>query len=148
MKINIILTITVSLFLSACGTISASKLTPERVALAFGVTAIALKLSPVATDIVDRINELSPTWGVKESALGKGRYRISLRKKVFESGGEGEAGSIFKRHARRIAEQNGYDDYVLIEYTEGIESFPLGVQRVAQGVILCRNDVIQISGWQ
>ena len=61
--------------------------------------------------------------------------RISLRKKRFTSGGDGEAGQLFARHAEQLARSGGYAGYSVMEYTEGVESTLPIAQRVAQGVV-------------
>ena len=42
---------------------------------------------------------------------------------------------VLKRHAVKLKREQGYGDYQLIEYTEGIDSKTLGAQRVAEGTI-------------
>jgi hypothetical protein len=61
--------------------------------------------------------------------------RISLRKKRFTSGGDGEAAQLFARRAEKLARDGGYAVYTVLEYNEGIESTLPVAQRVAQGVI-------------
>jgi hypothetical protein len=82
------------------------------------------------------VDPLAPNWQLAQTSEGADRVRISLRKKQFTSGGNGEAAQLFSRRAEKLAREGGYAGYTVMEYTEGIEStLPLS-QRVAQGVIL------------
>lgn len=81
------------------------------------------------------VDPLAPNWQLEQAALGADRVRISLRKKRFASGGDGEAAQLFARHAEQIARVGGYAGYTVMEYTEGIESTLPLAQRVSQGVI-------------
>lgn len=81
------------------------------------------------------IDPLAPNWQLEQAPLGADRVRISLRKKRFTSGGDGEAGQLFARHAERVARDGGYAGYTVMEYTESIESTLPLAQRVSQGVI-------------
>jgi len=81
------------------------------------------------------VDPLAPNWQLEQAPLGADRVRISLRKKRFTSGGDGEAAQVFARRAERVARAGGYAGYTVMEYTEGIESTLPLAQRVAQGVI-------------
>jgi hypothetical protein len=81
------------------------------------------------------IDPLAPNWELQQTPLGADRVRISMRRKRFASGGEGEAGQLFARRADELARVGGYAGYTVMEYTEGIESTLPLAQRVAQGVI-------------
>ncbi len=81
------------------------------------------------------VDPLAPNWQLQRAPAGPDRVRISLRKKRFTSGGEGEAGQLFSRHAEQLAREGGYSGFTVMEYTEGIESTLPLAQRVAQGVI-------------
>ena len=81
------------------------------------------------------VDPLAPNWQLAQTPLGADRVRISLRKKRFSSGGDGEAKQLFARRAEQLAHEGGYAGYKVIEYTEGIESTLPIAQRVAQGVI-------------
>ena len=102
-----------------------------------GINPVILGAAALGT-----INAILPTWSLEDTPIGKDRYRISLRKKTFSSsGGDGEAGQLFKYRAEQITGSLGYDSYQILEYTEGLDSSgAVGVQRVAQGVIQCRKD--------
>ena len=81
------------------------------------------------------VDPLAPNWALEQAQLGAERVRISLRKKRFTSGGDGEAAQVFARRAEQVARAGGYAGYTVMEYTEGIESTLPLAQRVAQGVI-------------
>lgn len=81
------------------------------------------------------VDPLAPNWQFEQAPLGADRVRISLRRKRFASGGDGEAGQVFARRAQQLARERGYAGYAVVEYTEGIESMLPLAQRVAQGVI-------------
>jgi hypothetical protein len=81
------------------------------------------------------VDPLAPNWQLTQASLAADRVRISLRKKRFTSGGDGEAAQVFARRADELARYGGYIGYTVMEYTEGIESTLPLAQRVAQGVI-------------
>ena len=81
------------------------------------------------------VDPLAPNWQIEQASLDADRVRISLRKKRFTSGGDGEASQLFTRRAGEIAHKGGYSGYTVMEYTEGIESTLPLAQRVSQGVI-------------
>jgi hypothetical protein len=81
------------------------------------------------------MDPLAPNWQLAQSPLGADRVRISLRKKRFTTGGDGEAAQLFARRAEKLTREGGYAQYAVLEYTEGIESGVPIAQRVAQGVI-------------
>ena len=96
------------------------------------VAAEALVLGAVIYYVVD---PLSPNWQIEEARMGDNRFRISLRKKRFAIGGDGEATQLFYRRAEQIVRENGYAGYTVLEFGEGVESTVPIAQRVAQGVI-------------
>lgn len=77
----------------------------------------------------------APNWEIEEAPLGEDHVHFSLRMKRYYSGGAGEAQALFHRQAKEIMRLNGFDDYKVVEYTEGLDSSVLGSQRVATGVI-------------
>lgn len=81
------------------------------------------------------VDPLAPNWKIEQATLDANRFLISLKKKRFTTGGDGEAGQIFNRRAAQIARDNGAGNYRIVEYTEGIESNVPIAQRVAQGVV-------------
>lgn len=81
------------------------------------------------------VDPLAPNWQVEAQRIDEDRFRISLRRKRFSAGGDGEAAQVFQRQAEKIARDGGFAGYQVIEYTEGIESALPVAQRVSQGVI-------------
>jgi len=96
------------------------------------IPAEALALGAAIYFVVD---PLSPNWQIEEARMGDNRFRISLRKKRFVTGGDGEAAQIFYRRAEQIVRENGYVGYTVLEFGEGVESTVPIAQRVARGVI-------------
>ena len=78
---------------------------------------------------------LAPNWSIKEKALGKDSYYISLRAKSFRTGGDGEAIQILKRRATQLKRERGYEDYRIVDYTEGVESSTPFTHRYSEGTI-------------
>ncbi len=81
------------------------------------------------------VDPLAPNWQLEQTPLGADRLRISLRKKRFTTGGDGEAAQVFARRAEQLAREGGYAGFTVMEYSEGIESTLPLAERVAQGVI-------------
>jgi hypothetical protein len=102
------------------------------VSKSLSIPAEALVLGAVIYYVVD---PLSPNWQIEEARMGGNRFRISLRKKRFATGGDGEATQLFYRRAEQIVRENGYAGYTVLEFGEGVESTVPIAQRVAQGVI-------------
>ena len=99
--------------------------------------SLALPLESIAAGAIlfIIIDPLAPNWQIEQAQLGATRFLVSLKKKRFTTGGDGEAGQIFNRRAAQIARDNGAGDYRVVEFTEGIESAVPFAQRVAQGVV-------------
>lgn len=81
------------------------------------------------------VDPLAPNWQIEEKMLDADRYAISMKKKRFTTGGDGEAAQIFYRRAAQLVREQGGARYRVIAYTEGIESTVPIAQRVAQGVV-------------
>ena len=96
------------------------------------IPAEAIALGAAIYFVVD---PLSPNWQIEEARIGGNQFRIALRKKRFTTGGDGEATQIFYRRAEQIVRENGYAEYTVLEFGEGVESTVPIAQRVAQGVI-------------
>ena len=89
----------------------------------------------VAAVIYFVYDPLAPNWKIREERLSEDTYRLDLRMKRYHTGGAGEAMQVLKRRAAVLKREQGYGDYQLIEFTEGIDSKTLGAQRVAEGTI-------------
>lgn len=82
------------------------------------------------------IDPLSPNWQGELRRLSEDTYSISLRSKRYRSsGGDGEAGRVFRRNADQIVRERGFAGYTIVSFSEGIESEVLGAVRVSEGVI-------------
>ena len=104
----------------------------------FNVTpAVALSVENIllGAALYWAVDPLAPNWQLEQVPLGADRVRISLRKKRFTSGGDGEAAQLFARRAEQVARDGGYAGYTVMEYTEGIESTLPLAQRVSLVVI-------------
>lgn len=78
---------------------------------------------------------LAPNWELEETHLGEDTYRLSMKMKRYHTGGAGESLQILKRRAGQLQATQGYENYVLLDYTEGIDSQTLGARRVAEGTV-------------
>ncbi len=81
------------------------------------------------------VDPLSPNWQTGEARIGQDTVRISLKRKPFVTGGQGEATQVFRRRAEQVTRQLGFTAYTVLEFNEGIESSVPFAQRVAEGVI-------------
>lgn len=81
------------------------------------------------------IDPAAPNWEVRTVRLDAQRVEISLRKKRFSVGGDGEAQSLFQRQARDLASQQGASGYQILSYSEEIESETTYARRVSRGVV-------------
>ncbi|MFO1318012.1 MAG: hypothetical protein U1F52_00155 [Burkholderiales bacterium] len=96
-----------------------------------GLVGAAL-LGTAAYFIVD---PLAPNWEVKASRLDTSRIEIALRQKRFTTGGDGESQALFRRHARKFADDNGAGGYEIVSFEESIDSETTLARRVSRGVI-------------
>lgn len=84
------------------------------------------------------IEQLVPGWSIEQTRIGDKLFRIEVRRKRFTSGGDGEAAQVIYRHADQITRRYGYSGYMVMEFTEGVDTMFLVSQRVAQAVIQVR----------
>jgi hypothetical protein len=82
------------------------------------------------------VDPMAPNWEVKVDQIDETRVAISLRKKRFSAGGDGEALDIFRRRAQKISDDNGFSGYSILQYTEGIDSETTYARRISRGVIV------------
>ena len=78
---------------------------------------------------------LAPNWTIKERKIDENTYHLSLQAKRYRVGGDGEAVRILKRRADFLKREQGYADYRILDYSEGIESSTPWTHRVAEGSI-------------
>jgi hypothetical protein len=112
-----------------------STLVPNQAMQITPALSLSVENMIVGALIVWAVDPLAPNWQLAQAPLGTDRIRISLRKKRFTTGGDGEAAQLFARRAEKLKSEGGFASYAVLEYTEGIESSVPIAQRVAQGVI-------------
>ena len=78
---------------------------------------------------------LDPNWDVADIALSNDTHRLSLRMKRFTIGGDGEAWQLTRRYAERLQAAKGATGYVMLEYSEGLDSSTPFARRVAEGLV-------------
>ena len=84
------------------------------------------------------IDPLAPNWKVEVEPMGTRRYRVELTMKRFITGGEGESYQVIRRTAERLRREGRFNEYAILEQSEGIESRVPIAQRVAHAVIELR----------
>ncbi|GIK25811.1 MAG: hypothetical protein BroJett006_20570 [Betaproteobacteria bacterium] len=98
--------------------------------------SISLENMLIGAAVFYFVDPLSPNWEGEMKRLSEDTYSISLRSKRFRStGGDGEAGRVFKRNADQIVREGGFAGYDVLAYSEGIESEVIGALRYAEGTI-------------
>lgn len=78
----------------------------------------------------------APNWEIQEAKFPENRYHFSLKMKRYHNGGAGEAREVFQRRARELTQKEGFGEFQILEYREGMDSNVIGSQRTAEGVIL------------
>lgn len=78
---------------------------------------------------------LAPNWEIEESRLNEDTYRFSLKMKRFHTGGAGESMQVLKRRASQLQYEQGFADYQILSYSEGIDSQTVGARRMAEGTV-------------
>lgn len=95
-------------------------------------SAYADGVLPGALSVLD---PYAANWRVEQASFPRHYYHLSLKMKRIYAGGAGEARAVFQQRAKEIMLENGFDAYVVVEYSEGLNSSIFGSQRVADGVI-------------
>lgn len=85
--------------------------------------------------IVMLYDPMAPNWEIEAERLNADTYRFAMRMKRYHTGGAGESLQILKRRAAQLQYAQGYAEYQILEYTEGIDSRTLGAQRIADAVV-------------
>jgi hypothetical protein len=118
---------------------TASPLIPDKALQLTAKTSVSLSNLATGALILGAIHlvydPLAPNWEIEETRLTEDTYRFSLKMKRYHTGGAGESMQILKRRASQLQIEQGYGTYLLMEYTEGIDSQTLGARRVAEGTI-------------
>lgn len=82
------------------------------------------------------VDPLAPNWEGEMRRVSDDTFSINMRSKRWRStGGDGEAGRVFKRNAAQIVREGGFTGYDIMAYSEGIESEVIGALRYAEGTI-------------
>jgi hypothetical protein len=89
----------------------------------------------VAAAIYLVYDPLAPNWEIEESRLHGDTYRFSMKMKRYHTGGSGESIQILKRRASQLQNEQGFADFHILEYTEGIDSQTIGARRIAEGTV-------------
>ncbi len=89
-------------------------------------------VSAIAYYVVD---PMAPNWSIEEAKFPEQRYYLSLKMKRYYTGGAGEARQVFQRRAKEIMRAGGFENFEILEYSEGMDSNAMGSQRVAEGVV-------------
>lgn len=118
---------------------SGSSLIPDKTIRLTSGTSVSLSSLATGAVIIGAIHlfydPLAPNWEIEETRLSEDTYRFSLKMKRYHTGGAGESIQIVKRRASQLQMEQGYGAYLLMEYTEGIDSQTLGARRVAEGTV-------------
>jgi hypothetical protein len=81
------------------------------------------------------VDPLAPNWEVRTTPVDEARVEISLRKKRFSVGGDGEAYALFRRHAQDLATEAGAGGFEVLSYAEEIQSETTYARRLSRGVV-------------
>lgn len=83
---------------------------------------------------------LAPNWAISAAQLDERHIRFSMKHKYLHTGGAGEANQVLKRNAERFALEQGFSEYEIVRYEEGIESTRPFARRFAVA------DVVMLKG--
>lgn len=134
----------VALLLAGCASVNheVERLPPtlwDRASDAGRVTAAAVgrvvrwgNYASVAEIVVD---PGAPNWEIEEAWFPGRHFHLQMKMRRAATGGAGEAQQAFRVRAAEIARRNNAASYVIVEYTESLESSVLGAQRVASGIV-------------
>ncbi|MEO8630643.1 MAG: hypothetical protein ABI612_21475 [Betaproteobacteria bacterium] len=134
MKRTVLVSIGLTLALTACSPLIPTKTVQVTDTMSFTTAEIVMVAAVVGIAYLV-IDPLAPNWAIQETKLDETRYRIEMRKKRITTGGDGEAGNLFHRHADEIAMSVRSRGYTILSWNEGVQSdFPIA-QRWARGEI-------------
>jgi hypothetical protein len=98
--------------------------------------SLSLESMLIGAAIYYFVDPLAPNWEGEMRRVSDDTFSITMRSKRFRStGGDGEAGRVFKRNAAQVVREGGYAGYDILAYSEGIESEVIGALRYAEGTI-------------
>jgi hypothetical protein len=81
------------------------------------------------------VDPLGPNWEVAERRMSPTLVHLSLRKKRFATGGDGEPPQIVRRRATELAIKAGFGGYQILEYSESTESEMIGARRITTALV-------------
>ena len=135
----VVLLVACGLAVGGCSTSPTSPLIPNKSLYLTAKTSISMSTVVTALAVVGAIylvyDPLAPNWEIEESRLNDDTYRFSMKMKRYHTGGSGESLQILKRRASQLQYEQGFAEYHIMEYTEGIDSHTIGARRVAEGTI-------------
>jgi hypothetical protein len=135
----VVLLVACGLAIGGCSTSPTSPLIPSKSIYLTATNSISLSTVVTALAVVGAIylvyDPLAPNWEIEESRLNDDTYRFSMKMKRYHTGGSGESLQILKRRASQLQYEQGFAEYHIMEYTEGIDSHTIGARRVAEGTI-------------
>lgn len=116
--------------------VPASPLVPDASLKLTPNISLSLENMLIGAAIYYFVDPLAPNWEGEMRRLTQDTFSIAMRSKRFRStGGDGEAGRVFRRNAEQIVREGGFGGYTIMAYTEGIESEVIGALRYAEGTI-------------
>jgi hypothetical protein len=131
--------LSVSLGLTACSTPGSNPLPlipDEVIVISAGQGGTITAGAAVAAAAVYMVYDpLAPNWDLTERVLTEDSYRLSLRMKRFNTGGDGDALHIVKRRAQTLQNEQAMAGYRLVQFDQGIDSQTVGARRFAEAVI-------------
>ena len=135
----VVLLVACGLAVGGCSTSPTSPLISNKSLYLTAKTSISMSTVVTALAVVGAIylvyDPLAPNWEIEESRLNDDTYRFSMKMKRYHTGGSGESLQILKRRASQLQYEQGFAEYHIMEYTEGIDSHTIGARRVAEGTI-------------
>lgn len=110
--------------------------TPIRLSPNYSTSVASVVEAGAAAAILNYVYQpLDPNWDVADVALSNDTHRFSLRMKRFTTGGEGEGWQTAKRYAERLQRAKGASGFVMLEFTQGIDSSTPFARRVAEALV-------------
>lgn len=80
-------------------------------------------------------DQRAPGWDIAVTQLAADRYHLQLAASALAAGGVGEARLAFARCGQHLARAQGGEDFVILNYEEGLTTGLLTTRRVASGEI-------------
>jgi len=97
--------------------------------------SIPLESALAAAVVFWFVDPLGPNWEVAERRMSPTLVHLSLRKKRFATGGDGEPPQIVRRRATELAIKAGFGGYQILEYSESTESETIGARRITTALV-------------